>query len=88
MEPPFLRLFPGEKGWFPEAAVGQTGGEEKNGRLGWRGVLNMRRVSRSDSWTLPRFWPRGAQTARLLSVLSDGVSSRLPKGRVVLLHMC
>lgn len=27
-------LFPGEKGWFPEAAVGQTGGEGKKGRLG------------------------------------------------------
>lgn len=47
--------FPGEKGGFPEAAVGQTDGERKKGRLG-EGCLEDR--AQLQLLGLPCPWPR------------------------------
>lgn len=61
---------------------------EKERKKGW-GLGTLKMGSSSDSWALPHFWPRReGQTARPLSVLSEGVSPRLPGGTVGLLHMC
>lgn len=51
---------PGEKGWFPETVVGQTGGEGKERKKGWgRGTSPM--VSASHSWALPCALAPGGQ---------------------------